>query len=128
MAGIASLDIDDEQVLAHGLVKAFTVALVAHAGNDLDPRCFALLVGLALLAGDGLDVDSRRECDLLAVGRPDGWAGASLQRGELARLAALQRQDEELRTLGITVGHEGEHATVGRPARGRVAVASACQR
>ena len=101
-----SIDVEDEQVSAHRLEEAFAVALVADAGDDLDPRRLALLVRLAFLLGDLLDVDACAEGEAIAVRRPDRRARAALERGQLAWLAALERQQEQLRACVVAVRQE----------------------
>src|SRR5438105_5059276 len=59
--------INNEEVLAHRFKEALAVALVTDAGDDLDARLFALLVRLAFLLGDRLDVNSRRKRQAVAI-------------------------------------------------------------
>jgi hypothetical protein len=64
--------------------------------------------------------DLAREEDLAAVGRPNGPRGAPLHRGQRPRLAAVHRNDPDLRAVAPPRRHERDAPPVGRPRRGAV--------
>ena len=95
------LDVD----IPHGVVE------IADAVEAVDRACDEIrIAGIA-----GLGVYGRGEGDGAAVGGPDRLPGcALLQRGELPRFAASNRQQEDL-LLAAAVGQEGDLAAIRRP-------------
>src|SRR5262249_44735803 len=99
-------DVDDKDVAVHGFDETLAIGFVSHAGDDLDAGLLALLLGLALLASDVFDVDARGKGKTVALRRPDGRAGAAFERGDLARLAAVERQEKDLRSVVVAIRDE----------------------
>ena len=113
LPGLAALEVDDEDVLAAVGRPADVVELVEEAGQ---PSRRALLVVLLLVR---LVAHAHRVREPRGVGRPDDFLDALLRLGQGPRLAALGRDDVELRRrlLGSAVRREREPAAVRRPAR-----------
>ena len=118
LARLAALETDDEDVLAPVRRPADVVELVQQPGQ---PPRRALLVVLFLVR---LVAHAHRVRESRRVGRPDDLLDALLRFRQRARLAALGRDDVELRRrlLGPAIRREGEPAAVRRPARRAVAL------
>ena len=102
---------------------ALPVVLVVGACDDLRPLLPAL-AGL-FVAGRLVFRDARAEHNAATVGRPDGGAGAQVERRQLARLTAGGGQQVELRLFAGTVRQERQPLAVRRPARRAVALGAA---